>query len=171
MKYFIINLICIALLSCGNESKKGTENIDSELVRLDSAKGAFRPDFFTDMKHAHRAFKISFDGTQFTVIPGSEVIRPGDPPFSRNDKSGPYLVHFKDAAGRQVFSYSLDHPGLLRACEGEAPEVHQKQQFIFEVVVPADMQVAAIGVTSRGKRLFESRIPSRRPSRDSTQIR
>lgn len=172
MKYSFIYLTCIILFSCADrDNGNKVQNIDKELAKLDSTRGDFRADFFNDLEHAHRAFKINYNGSQFNIIPGSEVLRPGNAPFTGTDKSGPYLVTFKDNGGKIVFSYSLDHPGVIRACEGEAPEIHQKDSFTFEVVAPANLQIATIGVTGKDKPVFESRVPPTRPNRDSIQVR
>lgn len=169
MKYILIYL-SLFLISCNQRQESERENIDTELAKLDSARGDFRADYFNDPEHAHKAFKIAYNGIAFNIVPGSETIRPGNPPFSANDKSGPYLISFRDVSGKTVFSYSLEHPGVLRACEGEKPETHQKDTFTFEVLAPAKLEVASIAITGKGKTIFESRVPPKPTGNDTIRV-
>lgn len=172
MKNIYIILALTILSSCSERKAPKADAIENELQRLDSLKGDFSPDYFTDTEKAHRSFQIAFDGSSFAIVPGSESLRPGNPPFNGKDQSGPYLMTFRDAAGQTIFSYSLDHPGVLRACEGENPKAELQDSFSFEVMAPARLPIASIALTTKDKVIFESNIPRQQPgSTDSVVIR
>ncbi|MFT4015422.1 MAG: hypothetical protein QM668_00550 [Agriterribacter sp.] len=172
MKYiFILLMVSCFIFSCTGNKQSKTKNIDKELAKLDSLKGSFKPDYFSDANNAHESITVSYKDGAFSIVPGSRAIRPGRVPFENGDKSKPFIIQFKDANGKNVFEYSFIHPGILRVCEGEKPEYSIRDSFTFEILSPAKINAASVSLVNKEKNVFDFRLPPYRDNQDSVIVK
>lgn len=171
MKYiFVLLSLSISVMACTGDKKSTTDNFEKDLAKLDSLKGDFTPDYFRDSAKAHQSVMVMYKDGTFSIVPGSRSMRPGRVPFENGDKSKPFVVQFKNAAGKAVFEYSFIHPGILRVCEGEKPELTIRDSFTFEILAPANLDIASVSLVNKDKTVFDFPLPPNRGNQHQDSV-
>lgn len=172
MKNFIFIIIIVAILvSCSMRENKGKDNVKEQIEKLDSLKGSFSPSYVNDAENTHIGLDVEFKNGQFNIIPSTLSIRPGRVPYSDGDISKPFILSFKDINAKDVFTYSIIHPGLRRVCEAENPKSVVENDFIFEILMPANRGITSFQLANKDSLVFDFKLPPIRQNQDSIRLK
>jgi hypothetical protein len=170
----LLPALCLLLFSCQqNKGQKAQDNkLSSSLEKIEQQKGTFNPAYFKDTNNAHLAITVNYSSNNFVVVPGQATLRPGRPPYLAGDTAKEFVVRYRDAAGKIVGSYSFNNPGLVQACEVPRPGISIQGNIRFDVLVPANKNIASIEISNKGRTLTRFAVPAINTNpRDTTNKR
>jgi len=135
MKTIAVTLICVAFFTGFATKEKENKAAGEAAAKIEGQRKPFNPNYNVDTAAAtlHMTFKVQ-DG-QILPKPVKVELIPGKMPY--RPTRGPFLLTYRDSLKKEIVSYSIENPLVIRSCDGlKKPAVSVMQTGVFSIRIP-----------------------------------